>query len=129
MKFTIIMLAMMLALPATAEVVKRSDGYTATCDNPTQRTDGTTLPLSEIKQIQYFIDPVYGNSTSPDLTVLMSGGCKPTFVDTKQLTAGTYYRYAITEDTEGQLSVVSVQSTSDPLILQNAKPKAPGNIK
>ena len=124
-----IAVAMVIALPATAEVVKRSDGFTANCDNPTTREDGTLLPVSEIKQVQYFVDPVYGNVANPDLTVLMTGGCNPTFIDTKQLAVGTYYRYAITEDTSGLLSVVSVQSISDPLVLQNANPNAPGNVK
>jgi len=128
MKFTIIMLAMMLALPATAQVVKRNDGYTAGCTNATEREDGTPLPASEIQSVWYLINKTYGDITNPTKSVLMSGGCKDTYVDTKQMPVGDYHRYAITVDTDGVQSVVSPQMT-DVLTIQNAKPKAPGNIK
>ena len=124
----IITLAMLLALPATAEVVKRSDGFTANCDNATRRTDDTPLAASEIKSVWYYIDTTYGDLTSPDLSVLMSGGCSATFIDTKLLPVGTYHKYAVTIDTDDRSSIASAQ-LADPLVIQNANPKAPGNIR
>ena len=122
------MLAMMLALPATAQVVKRSDGYTAGCTNATEREDGTPLPASEIQSVWYYLDMTYGETANATRSILMSGGCKDTFIDTKQMPVGDYHRYAITVDTDGESSVVSDQLI-DVLTIQNAKPKAPGNIR
>jgi len=126
--YTAVALALVVSLPATAEVIKRSDGYTANCDNATQREDGTPLAASEIKNVWYYLDKTWGNLTTPDLSVLMSGGCKSTLIDTKPLAVGTYHKYAVTIDTDDQSSEVSPQ-LADPLVIQNAKPKAPGNIR
>ena len=122
------MLAMMLALPATAQVVKRSDGYTASCTNATEREDGTPLLASEIQSVWYYLDMTYGETANATRSILMSGGCKDTFIDTKQMPVGDYHRYAITVDIDGESSVVSDQLI-DVLTIQNAKPKAPGNIR
>ena len=122
------MLAMMLALPATAQVVKRSDGYTASCTNAIEREDGTPLPSNEIQSVWYYLDMTYGEVANPTKSILMSGGCRDTFIDTKQMQVGDYHRYAVTVDTDGVSSVVSPQLT-DVLTIQNARPKAPGNIR
>ena len=128
MKFTIITLAMLLALPATAQVVKRNEGYTAGCTDATRREDETPLLASEIQSVWYYLDKTYGDVSTPTKSILMSGGCKDTHVDTKQMPVGDYHRYAITVDTEGNRSVVSDQ-LPEVLTIQNARPKAPGNIR
>ena len=122
------MLAMMLALPATAQVVKRSDGYTASCTNATEREDGTPLLASEIQSVWYYLDMTYGDVTNPTKSILMSGGCKDTFIDTKQMPVGDYHRYAVTVDTDGESSVIS-DLLPELLTIQNAKPRAPANIR
>jgi hypothetical protein len=128
MKLMAIAVAMALALPATAQVVKRSEGYPANCTDATEREDGTPLLASEIANVWYYLDKTYGDVDTATKSILMSGGCKDTYVDTKQMPVGDYHRYAITVDTDGEPSRVSDQ-LPEVLTIQNAKPKAPGNIK
>lgn len=127
-KLGIFIVGSFLAFNIQAEVIQWSQGFTADCDNPTERVDGTPLAVGEIANVYYYIDSTDGNITSPVYTTIMTGGCTPTFVDTKQFNIGTtYYRYGVTEDTEGQLSVVS--SPGVPFTVQKAKPKPPSNIQ
>jgi hypothetical protein len=131
MKSLLLLIAILLyPLAASAEtiVIKRSEGYTANCTNATEREDGTPLPASEIASVWYALDPVHGaGGGDPAYSALMSGGCKPTFIDTKQLPKGVYYRFAVTTDTEGLVSVISVMNPVT-ITLQNAKPKSPKNV-
>ena len=118
-------LLLLLPFAVQAEVIQWSQGYTAGCDNATERVDGTILTLGEIARVEYYIDPVDGNPT-PLHTVIMSGGCADTFVDTKQFPVGDYFRYAVTVDTDGLVSDMSVGAM---MTIQKSRPKSPGGIR
>ena len=91
MKYLIAIL-LLISFSAHADIVQWSQGYTANCDNPTERTDGTTLDISEIKRVEYFISTLDGlaGQERAALTggqvvfaISMIGGCAPVFVDVK----------------------------------------------
>jgi hypothetical protein len=112
-------------MPVQAEIIQWSKGYIAGCDNPTERVDGTPLALEEIARVEYYIDPVDGNP-APLHTVIMTGGCTDTFIDTKIFPVGDYYRYAATFDIDG---LISDMSGGEVMTLQKARPKSPGGIR
>ena len=125
MKFLLIFL-LAIGGAANADTVQWSKGYTADCDSPTERVDGTALPASEISHIIYQIIPASGGT--PTYEALMQGGCKPTFVDTKSnVPTGDYLLHGITVDTDGQVSVQS--SPGVPMTVQKAKPKPPTGLR
>ena len=109
-----------------AKEVQWSQGYTANCTNATQRVDGTILNATEIAFVKYQIIPV--SSTSATYEVIMSGGCRTTFIDTKQFVpVGSYLMHGITVDTDGLESVLS--SPGVELIVQKARPKSPSGVQ
>ena len=111
-----------------ADVYQWSQGFTGNCTDPTEREDGTTLLASEIANIYYYIDSTDGNVATPAFTSIMAGGCSPVAVDTKQFnTNTTYYRYGVTEDTDGRLSVVS--TPGNPFTVVKSRPKPPSNVQ
>ena len=115
---------LLLALPVQAKVVQWSKGYTAGCDNPTEREDGTPLSVEEINRVVYQIT----QDGSTVYEILMMGGCKDTYVDTKSFVpAGEYLLHGYTVDTEGQES--SLSSPGVTLTVQKAKPKAPSGFR
>jgi len=122
-----ILFILMLAFSwAQAETVQWSQGYTADCDNPTARSDGSTLSLAEISHVLYQVIPAAGGA--PIYEVIMQGGCKPTFVDTKSfLPVGDYLLHGITVDTDGQASVQS--SPGIPMTVQKARPNPPSGAR
>jgi hypothetical protein len=133
MKGLLLFIAMTLVYSTTASaetlVIKRSEGYTANCTNPVERVDGTALLASEIASVWYYLDPVHGaNGGTPQHSVLMSGGCKPSFIDTKQIPKGVYYRFAVAVDTDGLISDVSTMNAIT-ITLQNARPKSASNVE
>jgi hypothetical protein len=129
----LILMALMVAGPALgeAEVFQWSQGFTADCENATERQDGSVLcngvncTPSEIQAVRYYIGTTDGDIENPELTFLMDGGCVATAVDTRGLlTDVIYYRYAMTQDTDGRWS--SFPSTPGlSFTLVKAKPKAP----
>jgi hypothetical protein len=127
MKGFIVTILLLLSFAATADTVQWSQGYTANCDNATQREDGAALPLSEIGRVEYYLDQTDGNITNPAVTLLMSGGCQPMFLDTKQVPVGDYFTYGRTWDTDGLDSVVSAPGT--PKTIQKSRPKSGSNYR
>jgi hypothetical protein len=125
MKLTILIL-LLVATSVQAEVVQWSKGYTGDCTNPTRREDESILTLAEIARVEYYLDKVNGNLATPELTVLMSGGCRAMFIDTKLVGVGNYYKYAMTVDTEGRKSVASIGT---PVTIQKSNPKSPTDIR
>ena len=78
-----LIITLLVAGPLQADVIQWSKGYTAKCDNATEREDGTPLPPEEIDMVIYYISEVYGDIDNAIYTVIMDGGCKDTFIDTK----------------------------------------------
>ena len=70
-----------LTCTVNADTVQWAKGFTADCENPIEREDGTALTAAEISHIVYQIIPASGGT--PMYEAIMQGGCKPTFVDTK----------------------------------------------
>jgi hypothetical protein len=116
-----------LSCIAHADDVQWSKGYTANCDNAVERENGEPLALSEIDRVEYYLDKTDGNITNPVLTILMNGGCKPMFVDTRQLSVGDYFAYGRTWDTDGLDSVVSTPGV--PKHIQKSRPKSGSNYR
>jgi hypothetical protein len=122
MKLFIILL--LLALPVQAEVVQWSKGYTAGCIDATQREDGTALAPAEIQKVVYQIV----SGTSVIYEVLMAGGCKDTYIDTKQfIPPGEYLLHGYTVDTAGLESALSSPGVA--LTVQKARPKPPSGLR
>ena len=112
---------LVFSLPVHAKDVQWSQGYTGGCVNPSEREDGSLLPLSEISLVRYLIIPE--GSTTPKHAVIMSGGCVNTFIDTKRnVPVGSYLIHAITVDTDGRESVLSLPGVSLNVIKSNPKP-------
>ena len=118
---------------AEDDVYKRGQdqSFIADCANPTTRTDGSNLPLSEIDRVEYFIDdsvPVdYASLGNPLYTLIMDGGCAPSSVDLQQFpTRTTLYKFGFTIDTDGNTSPVSISRS---MVVNTANPNAPGQIK
>ena len=76
------------------------------CDNPTTRTDGTSLPVSEIDRVEIFIGQTDQDINTPH-KVTMVGGCTDTPFDLTQLQEGQWYQYGIAVDTAGRISSLS----------------------
>ena len=89
------------------------------CTNPTERTDGSPLLLSEIDAIQINI---YNDMQVH--TVYMNGGCAPTQFDLSALTPGTWSKEFMTIDTGGRISAI-VQGKSFDYEAFVAAPNAP----
>ena len=123
---TVIFVAFIFTLDAKAKDVQWSQGYTGGCLDPSQRVDGTPLPPAEIAKVEYYLDQTDGDITTPELTIIMNGGCRDTFIDTKVLSTGTYYAYGRAFDTDGLVSDVSV---STDIVITKAKPKPPSGIR
>ena len=105
----------------------KDQNFTANCINPTERTDGTPLALSEIAEIVYYVDVSGGFTGNPLLTINMQGGCMAVPVDLQQFPINIELgRYAKTIDTGGLESIVAAGRT---FIVQSANPKAPGQIR
>lgn len=114
---------------AADDVYKRGQDQTiwVNCDNPTSRTDGTPLVLSEIEKVVYYVDQVGGFTGTPLVTIEMLGGCMAAPVDLQTLPVNTEMgRYAKTVDTGGLESIVESGRT---FIVQSANPNAPGRIR
>ena len=114
-------------MKASADDVQWSKGYMGGCTDATQREDGSPLLASEIAKVEYYLDKEDGNITSPELTVLMSGGCKDTFIDTKQVGTGIYFAYARTFDTDARESIASTPGVVK--TITKAKPKPPSGVR
>ena len=126
MKYLIIFLIQLaIASSVNAETVQWSKGFTAGCDNATERTDGTPLDVSEIDRVEYYIDPTDQNP-SPAYTIPMAGGCQDLFVDTRQFPVGDYFRYAKTIDTDDRESDLSPGTA---FTIQKPRPNPPGNLR
>ena len=125
MKTMIAMLILFAGVVQAETIVQWSKGYTASCSDAVEREDGTPLAPEEIARVEYYLDDVDGNVTNPSYTAIMSGGCQPVFIDTKRLTTGSYYAFAITVDTDGRESVASL---SKQVVIQKAKPKPPTGL-
>lgn len=90
-----------------------------TCTNPTQRTDGTSLPASDIKEVRITVA-----GTGYTKTITMPGGCTRVDLDITTLSAGTYQMVGVTEDTGGRVSAVS-PAVPFTLLAPIAPPKPP----
>ena len=123
---SVLMVSAIMVMDANAIEVQWAQGWTADCDNATQRTDGSALSTAEIEYVEYRVTPSTGGNAT--YTVLMTGGCKPTYIDTKQfIPVGTYLLTGVTVDTDGRVSV-----PSDPgieLTVMKAKPKPPSGLR
>jgi hypothetical protein len=119
-------LLMLVPLSVFAKDVQWSQGYTGGCTDPGQRVDGTPLLASEIAKVEYYLDKVDGDIAAPEHTVLMAGGCKDTFIDTKQVGTGTYFAYGRAFDTDGLVSDVSV---SVEINITKSRPKSPSGVR
>ena len=72
MKFLLIFLLVIGGI-ANADTVQWSKGYTADCDNPTEREDGTVMSAAEISHIIYQIIPASGSSLRTRIAKFLSG--------------------------------------------------------
>jgi hypothetical protein len=105
----------------------RDKEFTAGCDNPTEREDGTPLALNEIANVTYYVTATDGDISNPLYTVIMTGGCTDVPVDLQQFPVKTdLYKLGTTLDTDGQLSVLSVSRS---FRIEAANPKPPGQIR
>ena len=91
------------------------------CDNPTTRTDGTPLPVSEIDRVEIFIGQTDQDINTPH-KVTMVGGCTDTPFDLTQLQEGQWYQYGIAVDTAGRISSLSATL---PFMYQKNPPSPP----
>jgi hypothetical protein len=123
-KLSLFIIISFLSCTTNAQVVQWSQGYTANCENPIEREDGTALAPEEIQKVVYQIV----SGTSVIYEVLMSGGCKAAFIDTKQyIPVGEYLLHCYTVDTDERESALS-----DPgvvLTVQKARPKPPSGMR
>lgn len=121
-----LLILLLIPFAVHAKDVQWAQGYTANCDNATEREDGTALPLNEIASVHYLIIPASGGE--PIYTMIMTGGCNPMFVDTHQFVpAGNYLLHGITVDTEGRQSVMS--TPGNVLTVIKARPKPPTGLR
>lgn len=118
---------MLLGTLLHADTVQWSQGYLGNCDNPTEREDGTPLLPAEIGRVEYYLDRTDGNITNPELTVIMTGGCSETFINTKAVGTGDYFAYGRVFDTDGIDSVAS--SPGVPKTIQKSRPKPATNFR
>jgi hypothetical protein len=129
MRYVALLLTIVLSTSAHAQIVKRNTGYTGDCDNPTARTDGTPLAVTEIHSVEYYLFPT--GETDPTkyaLKHVLLGGCRPTHIDTSDVPVGDYRAFGKTIDTDGKPSVMSEGST-EIISIQNASPNAPGRLR
>ena len=118
---------LMTSVDVMAETIQWSKGYTGGCTNATQREDGSPLLATEIAKVEYYLDKNDGDIISPEMTVIMTGGCKDTFINTKQVGTGDYFIYARTFDTDGRVSVAS--SPGVLVTIQKARPNPPSGLR
>jgi hypothetical protein len=103
-----------------------SNSYAATAivewDNPTQREDGTTLPLSEIA----YTKVMWGTCTSTGglgtVAATVNVPSPNAAVEIQNIPAGSYCFAAVTVDTEGQESVLSNVASKT---FNKSRPKGP----
>lgn len=118
---TIITIALFLGLVITSN---KANAATAVVqwDNPTQREDGTSLPLSEIA----YTKVMWGSCTSTGGLGTIQGSINvpspSASVEVQNIPAGTYCFAATTVDTEGQESVLS---NVYPKTFNKSRPKGP----
>lgn len=116
----------MRVLIALALFLITSNSYAATAivewDNPTQREDGSILPLSEIA----YTKVMWGSCTSTGGLGTVQGSINvpspSASVEVQNIPAGTYCFAATTVDTEGQESVLS---NVLPKTFNKSRPKGP----
>lgn len=132
LKYLVLLIAL-LPFSAQCDTVQWSKGYLANCDNPVERVDGTALAISEIARVEYYLstDDLLAGKERTELTgvvytVLMSGGCSSSYVDTKRISVGTYYAYAVAFDTDARESVASVNHE---IVVQKARPKSATGLR
>ena len=91
-------------------------------DNPTQREDGTTLPLSEIA----YTKVMWGTCTSTGglgtISATVNVPSPNASVEIQNIPAGSYCFAAVTVDTEGQESVLSNVASK---AFNKSRPKGP----
>lgn len=137
MKYLIIFImsiCLMSVAGAADKVYKRGQDQvgTVTCTNPTTRTDGTALDVTEIAKVELYIDEVEGNVDTPNDTFVMMGGCQTMQFPLQNYPSGTvFYVYGRTFDTSDPelVSVVSPEVSNTSFVIQNANPNAPGQWK
>lgn len=103
-----------------------SNSYAATAivewDNPTQREDGTALPLSEIAYTRV----MWGTCTSTGglgtISATVNVPSPNSSVEIQNIPAGSYCFAAITVDTEGQESALSNVASK---AFNKSRPKGP----
>lgn len=116
----------MRVLTTLALFLITSNSYAATAivewDNPIQREDGSTLPLSEIA----YTKVLWGTCTSTGGLGTVQGSINvpspSASVEVQNIPAGTYCFAATTVDTEGQESVLS---NVYPKTFNKSRPKGP----
>ena len=131
-KYFLLVMAL-LPFSAQSDIVQWSKGYTANCDNPVERVDGTPLAASEIARVEYLLSPVDGMTgkelselTGVAYTAVMSGGCTSTYIDTKRMLVGDYFAYTVAFDTDARQSVLSVNHA---ITVQKARPKSASGLR
>lgn len=110
--------AALLLIPASA----KSATALVEWDNPTQREDGSPLPLSELAQIKVFWGSCKADGTLGTISGQVSVPSPSTAVEIQNIPAGTYCFVASAVDTEGQESGFSnvAQKT-----FKKSRPRAP----
>jgi hypothetical protein len=117
---------MLFAFPVHAADVQWSQGFNIDCDNPTERSDGTPLEVTEITSIKYYIFKD-GEATTPEYTHEAFGACAPTLIDTKQGTTGIKNIFATTKDTDGRESSSYSNGLTHTII--KSRPKPPRGLR
>lgn len=122
---TTILLAALIATTVNATEVQWAQGFSANCTNATERTDGSILNATEISVVKYRIRDLNGLLV---YEAIMAGGCRTTFIDTKQFVpVGNYLAHGITVDTDGLESIESTPGTS--LVIMKSRPKPPSGVQ
>jgi hypothetical protein len=123
-RLSLILIISTLTCTVNAQTVQWSKGYTAGCIDATQREDGTALAQAEIQKVVYQIV----SGTSVIYEAIMTGGCKDTYIDTKQfIPPGEYLLHGFTVDTAGLQSALSSPGVA--LTVQKARPKPPSGLR
>jgi hypothetical protein len=118
--FAIILLILLLV--ALVHVAKAADA-TVTWAHPTQRIDGSSLPLSSIKETRVEFGSCAGTAFGT-LAGTMTVAAPATSITVPGLSYGTWCFQAYTVDTLNQMSVASAVATKSFL----APPKAPASV-
>lgn len=123
----IVMLTLVFSNAQAATVIdpRVTPSKTLTCDYPTQRTDGTTITVSEIQRIDFYVSNDAGATWSPAGS--NNAACSQVY-DMTQIVNGDYQYAARTVDTGDRESVMSV--ASDVTVLWSlTEPEAPTNLQ